>query len=207
MDKISFKLAVPVMLAGLFSIVVFIALNPDGIQPSFYIILFLLSVFIFFYGLYVGQSVANPIEKILKRAVDLSRGDTKARFYLETKDEFGELAQIFNKIADDLENSRNKAESSEKTVNIKVKAKTADLEETINALEQKVKNRTFEIEKLLKQQGQQSQVPVKPVEAEPEPEPVSQAEAVNVTEAPAKIKTTRSSKKANLVDGIEKVTE
>lgn len=159
MQKISFKIAVPVILAGLFSIVVFVALNPEGLPTSFYIILFLLSVFVFFYGLYVGQSVANPIEKILKRAVDLSKGDTKARFYLETKDEFGELAQIFNKIADDLENSRNKAESSEKSVNIKVKAKTADLEETINALEQKVKNRTIEIERLLKQQGQTAPKP------------------------------------------------
>ena len=200
MQKISLKVAVPVILAGLFSIVVFVSLNPEGLPTSFYVILFLLSVFIFFYGLYVGQSVANPIEKILKRAVDLSKGDTKARFYLETKDEFGELAQIFNKIADDLESSRNKAQDTEKSVSIKVKAKTADLEETINALEQKVKNRTIEIEKLLKQQGQ---AVVRPIETEIEP--AVQKEIVNITEVPAKIKATRSSKKTNTTENIEEI--
>ncbi len=186
MYKVSFKVALPVILAGMFAIVVFIALNPEGLSPSFYVILFLLSVFIFFYGLHVGQSVAQPIEKILKRAVDLSKGDTKARFYLETKDEFGELAQIFNKIADDIENSRNKAENSEKSVNIKVKAKTQDLEEVISALEQKVKNRTIEVERLMKQQGL-----VTP--AEPE--------ETQVTEIPAKPKTRVSKKTSTVVDG------
>lgn len=205
MYKISIKVALPVILAGMFAIIVFIALSPEGLETSFYIILFLLSVFIFFYGLYVGQSVANPIEKILKRAVDLSKGDTKARFYLETKDEFGELAQIFNKIADDLENSRNKAQDSEKSVNIKVKAKTADLEEIINALEQKVKNRTIEIERLLKQQGP---AVARPNETEVTAE--AQTETTNVTEAPIKIKAPlngRGSKKASVVEGVEEIKE
>jgi nitrogen fixation/metabolism regulation signal transduction histidine kinase len=200
MVKISTKVAIPVILAGMFAIVVFIALNPEGLTPSFYIILLLLSIFIFFYGLYIGQSVAHPIEKILKRAVDLSKGDTKARFYLETKDEFGELAQIFNKIADDLENSRDKAESSEKSVNIKVKAKTADLEETINALEQKVKNRTIEIERLLKQQGQ---AVTKPSEAQIEPS--AKVEIASIVEATTKIKAVRSSKKTNPPENIGEI--
>jgi len=151
MEKISFRIALPVILAGLFSIVVFIALNPTGMDASFYIVLALLSIFVFFYGLHVGQTVALPVKKILRRAIDLSKGDLKTRFYLETKDEFGELAQIFNKIADDLEKSRANTENSEKSVDIKVKAKTHDLEETINALEQKVKNRTIEIEKLMQE--------------------------------------------------------
>ena len=190
MYKLSFKVALPVILAGLFSIVVFIALSPDGLDPSFYIVLFLLSVFIFFYGLRVGQTVSAPVEKILRKAVDLSKGDTKARFYLETKDEFGELSQIFNKIADDLESSKLKAEDSEKDVGIKVKAKTQDLEETIRALEQKVKNRTIEIEKLMKQQEL-----VGPVTAE----------TSAITEIPTKVKTTRASKKVdiNIIKDIE----
>jgi len=151
MEKISFRIALPVILAGMFAIVVFVSFTPTEMSPSFYIILFLLSVFIFFYGLHVGQTVALPVKKILKRAIDLSKGDLKTRFYLETKDEFGELAEIFNKIADDLEKSRLNTENSEKSVDIKVKAKTQDLEETINALEQKVKNRTIEIERIMQE--------------------------------------------------------
>jgi dynactin complex subunit len=38
--------------------------------------------------------------------------------------------------------------NAEKSVSIKVQAKTKELEETINALEQKVKNRTIEMQRL-----------------------------------------------------------
>lgn len=149
MGNISFKIAFPVILAGIFTIVVFMALNPEGLSTTFYIMLTLLFIFIFFYGLSTGQKLAMPVKKLLKRAIDLSRGDLKTRFYLETKDEFGQLAQIFNKIADDLEQSRENTANSEKSVDIKVKAKTQALEETIDSLEQKVRNRTVELEKLL----------------------------------------------------------
>lgn len=150
MEKISWHIAFQVILTGVFTIVVFMALNPTGLDATFYLIFTLLFVFIFFYGLSVGQKLALPVKKLLKRAIDLSKGDLKTRFYIETKDEFGELGEIFNKIADELEKSRDTTANSEKSVDIKVKAKTQDLQETINALEQKVKNRTIELERLLK---------------------------------------------------------
>jgi len=59
---------------------------------------------------------------------------------LETKDELSDLAKIFNKIAESLEESRGKEETAGRSADIKVKAKTQELEETINALEQKVQN-------------------------------------------------------------------
>ncbi len=154
MQKVSWQIAFQVILTGVFILVVFMALNPTGLDASFYIIFTLLFIFIFFYGLSVGQKLAMPVKKLLKRAIDLSKGDLKTRFYLETKDEFGELAQIFNKIADELEKSRDTTANSEKAVDIKVKAKTQDLQETINALEQKVQNRTIELERLLRDSEQ-----------------------------------------------------
>ena len=165
MEKISWQIAFQVILTGIFTLVVFIAMNPTGLDASFYIIFVLLFIFIFFYGLSVGQKLAMPVKKLLKRAIDLSKGDLKTRFYLETKDEFGELAQIFNKIADELEESRNTTANSEKSIDIKVKAKTQDLQETINALEQKVKNRTIELERLL-QESQKLQDSAKSKESE-----------------------------------------
>ena len=149
MGGLSLKITMPVVLAGMFIMVVFLALNPTGLSMSFYIIFFLLFIFIFFYGFATGQKISMPVKKLLKRAIDLSKGDLKTRVYLETKDEFGELAEIFNKIADDLEKSRSNTENSEKSVDIKVRAKTQELEETIDALEQKVKNRTIEHQKMI----------------------------------------------------------
>jgi len=151
MAKISFKIALPIILAGIFSIVTFMALNYEKLSIEFYLVFFLLTVFVFFFGFAIGQSFASPIRKLLNRAVELSGGNLSSRAYLETKDELSELARVFNKIAQELEESRILQGETEKSVDIKVKARTQALEETINALEQKVKNRTIELERLMQE--------------------------------------------------------
>jgi methyl-accepting chemotaxis protein len=152
-NNLAIKIATPTILVGGFVIVVFMALNPTGLDLSFYIVMSLLGIFLFFYGVASGQRMASPVKKLLKRALELSGGDLTARVYLESKDEFEELAKLFNKIAEELEKSRAEATESEKTVGVKVKARTQALEETIDALEQKVRNRTAELDKLMQESG------------------------------------------------------
>lgn len=149
MSKLTSKIAAPIILVGVFTIIALIAITPDEINPSFYIVIPFLSIFIFFFGLEIGKNLSSPIKKLLNRATELTRGNLSSRVYLESKDEFSELANVFNKLAEELEESRQEKENTEKSVNVKVKARTKDLEETINALEQKVKNRTIEIERLI----------------------------------------------------------
>ena len=151
MSKLTTKIAVPIILAGTFAITIFIALDYDRLEPSFYIILLLLLVYVFFFGLATGQSLSSPIKKLLDKATELSKGNLSSRVYLETKDEFSELANTFNKIAEEFEVSHESQANAEKSVSIKVKAKTKELEETIGALEQKVKNRTIELERLIEE--------------------------------------------------------
>jgi methyl-accepting chemotaxis protein len=103
------------------------------------------------FGFATGERLSYPVKKILQRANELGDGDLKARVYLDDKDEFGELAKAFNKIADALQESKAQTERTEKTVDIKVKAKTESFEETINALEQKVRNRTLELERIMEE--------------------------------------------------------
>ncbi len=149
MSRLSFKIALPIILVGLFAVTIFIALNYEKLELSFYVVLLLLVIFVFFFGFAMGQEFASPVRKLLERATELSRGNLSSRIYLETKDELGQLARIFNRIAEELEESRDKTEKSEKSVDIKVRARTQALEETIYALEQKVKNRTMELERLI----------------------------------------------------------
>ncbi len=151
MSKLSLKVAVPVILAGIFAIVILIALYYDRLELSYYVVFFLLVVCIFFFGFAIGQGISQPVKKLLQRAEDLSQGNLTTRVYLESKDEFGELARIFNKIAQELEESHCDNEKMEKSVDIKVRARTQALEETIDALEQKIKNRTIELEKMMKE--------------------------------------------------------
>lgn len=151
MSSITSKIAIPVILAGLFAVIIFLAIDYERMGLSTYIVLALLIICIFFFGFATGQSIAQPVRKLLQRANDLSKGNLTTRVYLETKDEFGDLARAFNKIAEDLEESHCESQNAEKSVDIKVRAKTQALEEVIGALEQKIKNRTIELEKLMKE--------------------------------------------------------
>lgn len=148
MPTISSKIAYPIIIAGLFIIVVFIALNYQTLTMSFYFIFSLLIIYIFLFGFAIGQNFAKPVRKLLQKANELSKGDFTSRFYLENKDELGQLAATFNKIAEKLEKDKIENENMERSIDIKVRAKTEALEETINALEQKVRNRTLEFQKV-----------------------------------------------------------
>ena len=76
---------------------------------------------------------------------------------MESKDEFAELARVFNTIAEELETSHAQGSDAEKSVGVKVRARTQELEETMNALEQKVKNRTIELERLMSETTRMSE--------------------------------------------------
>jgi len=131
--------------------IIFIALNYGAMSKEVYFVFIALSIYVFLFGFATGQNFATPVKKLLKRATELSQGDLKTRVYLETKDEFGELSKIFNKIAQDLEESKQAGSRAEESIDIKVKAKTQALDETISALEQKVRNRTLELDKVIKE--------------------------------------------------------
>jgi HAMP domain-containing protein len=70
---------------------------------------------------------------------------------VDTRDEMEELAEIYNRLAEKLKESLDKEKAAEGSIDIKVRAKTQSLEETINALERKIQNRTIELEKNLKE--------------------------------------------------------
>ena len=149
MSKILFKVAFPIIITGLFAITIFAALNYQNLDINFLIVLLSFAVYIFSFGFAIGQDFSSPIKKLLKRATELSGGALTSRAYLGTKDEIGELSRVFNKIADELEASREAIQRAESSIEIKVKAKTQALEETIKALDQKVRNRTIELQRTL----------------------------------------------------------
>lgn len=143
MRSVSLKIAYPIIITGLFIIVVFIAVNYQILDYNFYIILIPLTAFLFLFGFSIGQKFALPVKELLKDADYLSKGNQKIRFYPKDEDEFGQLAKVFNKIAEEFE--QNKYEI--KTLDTKVSLRTKALEEIINVLEQKIKNRTLESQK------------------------------------------------------------
>jgi methyl-accepting chemotaxis protein len=151
MSKIISKITVPIILVGTFSVIVFVALNYENLGPSFYIVFLPLVIYIFSFGFAVGQNFVSPIKKLLEKATEISKGNLSSRVYLQTKDELSQLADILNQIAEELEESHIDGEMIEKTTDVKVKARTRVLEETVSALEEKIKNRTVELEKMMRE--------------------------------------------------------
>lgn len=149
MLKLILRISAPIILVGIFTLVSLVATGYENLEPSFYMMILFLAVYIFFFGFAVGQNIFSPVQKILNNATKLSEGDLSSRVYIETKDELSQLAGVLNKIAEKMEASRCKEEEIEKEIGIKVVARTRELEETIKALEQKVKNRTAKLEKLI----------------------------------------------------------
>lgn len=149
MLKIASRIAFPIIIGGLFVLIAFVAFDYERMDMNFFIVSGLIVIYVFLFGFAIGQNFSSPVKELLSRATELSKGNLTTRVYTETKDEFGELARIFNKIATDLEESKLNAEKTEKSVDIKVKARTQALDETINALEQKIKNRTLELERIM----------------------------------------------------------
>lgn len=151
MSKIIFKTLFPIFLAGIFAITIFVALEYDKMRPEFYLVLFFVSIAIFFFGYSVGEKFASPLQELIERANDLQAGDFSKRVYLDTKDELEELAQIYNNLAEKLQESYDRQRATESTIDLRTRAKTQALEERMDALDQKVHNRTAELEKALKE--------------------------------------------------------
>lgn len=150
MSKLGKKIAFSIITGGLFIIVSFAAIEYQRLDFSMYNIIGFLIAFIFLFGVAMGQNFAAPVNEILKNADNISKGDLK-RISLKnkTKDEIEDLAKIFDKITQDFQLSKNESESLKTTAELKFKTKTLLSEQVINALEEKIKNRSVDLEKAI----------------------------------------------------------
>ncbi len=151
MSNILVKIARPIIILGIFLISIFVALNYENLTANFYIIFLLVAIFIFLFGFAIGQRFASPVKKLVERATALAEGALKTRVYLETKDEFEQLSKIFNKIAEELEKSHSIAEQAENVAEVKIRAKTQELEEVVADLEEKIRGRSTELQRMIEE--------------------------------------------------------
>ena len=97
----------------------------------------------------ISRKVVRPLKNLSITSKRVARGDFKARAVLYTKDEFGELADNFNKMTDDLGKAKQTMQEERDVLEIKVNARTKELNEMNEKLEQEVGNRTEQIQKKL----------------------------------------------------------
>ena len=112
----------------------------------------LLLVIFFTSGLsfFLARSITNPIRTLRDAVIRISRGEF-TRIKIESKDEIGELAVTFNKMSEDLRKSYTALMEAKTTLEIRVEARTKELEELNQSLDEQVKERTKELQKKLEE--------------------------------------------------------
>ncbi len=83
-------------------------------------------------GILLSFQVANPIIRPIQRLTEVTKGlaagDLSQRAVVDSKDEIGALAAAFNRMAEDLADSKGKIDQYSKTLEKKVQQRTQDLE-------------------------------------------------------------------------------
>lgn len=167
MTKLARKIAFSIIIAGLFIIVSFSALNYQNLDRNYYMIISLLTIYICLFGLAMGQSFAKPVKTMLDNVNNMKNGNPKGRIDVTTKDEVEEVAKTFNKVTRGFEETKTNLEASRNQAEIKFKTKAILSDQIIDALEEKIKNRSLDLEKATKElEVSKEQLRLKNVEIE-----------------------------------------
>jgi len=95
----------------------------------------------------LGKYITKPLTKLSLAAKEIASGNLEIKTEIKSGDEFEELSRTFNEMIKSLKKSREAAEVARTSLEIKVKARTKELEELTLSLEEQVKARTKELEK------------------------------------------------------------
>jgi len=79
-------------------------------------------------GFYLSRRITRPIISLRDAAIKIGKGNLDAKIRVKTKNEVGELASAFNQMTGDLKKSRKKLEEYSRTLEEKVKERTKELE-------------------------------------------------------------------------------
>lgn len=149
MRTFSSKIAFSIIAAGLFVVSSFVALNYEHLTSPFYVVSGLLVAFVLLFGCAMGNNYSLPVRELLKEAdMAVKKATSKNHLQSETKDEVEQLSKAFNVIVQGLSQKSSDMETFKKSSDIKFKTKDIVSEKVIDVLEEKVKNRTVELERV-----------------------------------------------------------
>jgi len=113
------------------------------------LIVFLMLALGFFASLILAEKMVEPIRSFIKGTKKIGGGDLNYRFRIKTGDEIEQLAESFNKMTERLQKSRKELQEAKDILEIKVKARTEELEEFAKGLNEEVNERTKELRERL----------------------------------------------------------
>ena len=119
------------------------------LESNLALITFIILIFIFIISIYFSQLIVSPIKKLHSGMEIIRKGNLDYRVDIRTNDEIEDLGTAFNQMTEELERYHSASEESKAILQIKVKARTKELEELAEGLDNKVKDRTKRLEERL----------------------------------------------------------
>lgn len=95
----------------------------------------------------IATKITKPIRVLTQGAEEISKGNLNHRIEAETEGEAKELAETFNQMAENLQQSRTKLEQTKESLEDEVEQRTKELKKLNRELEDRVQKRTQELRK------------------------------------------------------------
>ncbi len=143
------KITLKITLAGLFVTVAFIAFSWQDKNGSLWIFSLFLLFFSVSFAIASAQDITLPVKKFIKKAESLSRGDFAGRFYIQDRGELEYLGRVFDKIAHQVGKNKSDFVKMKGVFDQRAEFMSQSTQETIGALELKVKNRSAELSRVV----------------------------------------------------------
>ncbi len=112
-------------------------------------LIFLLPIILI--SFYLSRKITRPLKDLSFVARRIAMGDFKNRATISSKDEFGDLAESFNKMVKDLERAQKSMQEEKEVLEIKVMARTKELRRLNESLEEQIEERTKETQKKIRE--------------------------------------------------------
>lgn len=106
----------------------------------------ILGVVIVAFAFFYFYRVIKPIKKIIQTCREVKKGNLDVAAEVQGKTKTGELAHAINEMIEDLRSSRAASEEARAVFEIKVAARTKELEELTEILKEEIKERTKELQ-------------------------------------------------------------
>lgn len=109
------------------------------------IIFFILILLCLLTSILLVQSLRQPIKRVIKGVQEAAKGNFDFKVEIISKDELGELAKNFNNMVQQLKQTRAASEETKAALEIKLLARTKELEELAESREDIIEKRTKEL--------------------------------------------------------------
>jgi nitrate/nitrite-specific signal transduction histidine kinase len=109
------------------------------------VVFFVLSVVYIIIYFILRSAIFIPLRNLHETITKIRKGDLEAKAIVKTENEIGELAEAFNRMLEDLRKYQDELHEAKQVLEIKVSARTRELQELADSQEEIIKTKTKDL--------------------------------------------------------------